>query len=184
MAADAAETIGRTRIGWVDAPGGGRIAVMPCPGTPYAGGRLTAEATVRALADLGMGALLSLIEHREFTREGLSAEHFGALVRHHGMAWAHLPMQDGSVPGNEWELAWRDNAAPMLHRALDAGQAVGVHCMGGLGRSGIAAVRLLVERGRRPEDALKAVRAARHGAVENPRQEACVLSLTPGRPRP
>jgi ADP-ribosyl-[dinitrogen reductase] hydrolase len=51
-----------------------------------------------------------------------------------------------------------------------------LHCMGGLGRSGMVAARLLVELGEEPRTAIQRVRAARPGAIETAAQEAYVLA--------
>jgi len=49
----------------------------------------------------------------------------------------------------------------------------------GLGRTGMAAALLLVERGIAPEDAIAAVRRARPGAIETRGQETLVRGWTP-----
>jgi len=58
-----------------------------------------------------------------------------------------------------------------------AGEAIVIHCRGGLGRTGIVAARLLVEFGEAPEGALFRVRRARAGTVENRLQEGYVRGL-------
>lgn len=57
---------------------------------------------------------------------------------------------------------------------LLAGKTLGIHCMGGRGRSGTVAAMLLVELGLTPAKAILAVRAARPGAIENGEQERFV----------
>jgi ADP-ribosyl-[dinitrogen reductase] hydrolase len=64
-----------------------------------------------------------------------------------------------------------------VQRRLDLGENVVLHCLGGLGRSGMIAARVLVERGLAPAAAITAVRAARPGAIETAQQEAYVLGL-------
>jgi ADP-ribosyl-[dinitrogen reductase] hydrolase len=51
--------------------------------------------------------------------------------------------------------------------------------MGGLGRSGMIAARLLVELGEEPRAAIQRVRAVRRGAIETAAQEAYVLACRP-----
>ena len=58
----------------------------------------------------------------------------------------------------------------------DAGRVL-VHCKGGLGRAGLVAARILVERGAAPMDAINLVRRVRPGAIQTIRQEAYVRSL-------
>lgn len=92
--------------------------------------------------------------------------------------WHHLPMVDGSIPDADGEAAW-ERIAGDLHDQLDAGGRLCIHCLGGLGRTGVIACRLLVERGVAPEQALRQVRAARRGAVETRQQEVYVRGLSP-----
>ena len=63
------------------------------------------------------------------------------------------------------------------HIGMTSGNIV-IHCLGGLGRTGLVACKLLTEQGIPAASALEQVRAARPGAVETPEQEAYVLSLT------
>ena len=58
----------------------------------------------------------------------------------------------------------------LLQHALENKMNVVVHCYAGVGRSGMIALRLLVERGANPEDALTQIRKVRPGAVERPAQ--------------
>ncbi len=57
---------------------------------------------------------------------------------------------------------------------LSVKQSVVVHCLGGLGRSGTIAARLLVELGIDPDDAINRVRQSRPGAIETKAQEQYV----------
>jgi len=52
-----------------------------------------------------------------------------------------------------------------VHRLLDAGKRIAVHCKGGSGRTGLMAAQILVERGYTKEDALAAVKALRPKAL-------------------
>lgn len=58
-----------------------------------------------------------------------------------------------------------------------------IHCLGGLGRSGTIAARLLVELGVVPDEAINIVRKARPGAIENNAQETHVRSIKAIHPR-
>jgi protein-tyrosine phosphatase len=87
-----------------------------------------------------------------------------------GIGWRHFPIVDYGAPDAD-DPRWPPLAAE-LHTALDAGGRVLLHCHGGKGRSGMVALRLLVERGAAPAEALAAIRAARPGAVETAAQEA------------
>jgi protein-tyrosine phosphatase len=93
-----------------------------------------------------------------------------------GMRHLQLPIHDGSIPDAAWERKWK-RESPSIHSVLGRGGKVCVHCMGGLGRSGIVAARLLVESGISSEQAILMVRAARPGAIETAGQEAYVRGL-------
>ena len=86
----------------------------------------------------------------------------GARLAEAGIAWRHWPIRDFGVPaGSDWP-----RLAAALHSVLDGGGAVLLHCRGGRGRSGMVALRLLVERRAEPRAELARLRAVRSGAVE------------------
>lgn len=84
-----------------------------------------------------------------------------------GIGWAHLPIPDYGIPGASW-----DDISRCAHAELAKANKVLLHCMGGCGRSGSAALRLMVEAGEPPEAALHRLRQARPCAVETPEQFA------------
>lgn len=93
------------------------------------------------------------------------ADGFGADLAHNGIAWRHFPITDFGVPTEAEGALWpmlADEALGWLGR----GGRVLVHCKGGCGRSGMIALRLLVETGEAPETALARLRAVRPCAVE------------------
>jgi protein-tyrosine phosphatase len=133
------------------------------------------DADVRVIRDWGATAVVTLLEDHEF--EMLGVEGLSAAVRDAGMQWLHLPIRDLQVPDARFEAGWA-SAGVQLGNQLRSGERVLVHCRGGLGRTGMVAVRLLVEvAGVTPRQALDSVREARHGAVETPEQEAWVFEL-------
>lgn len=161
----------------VQAPGGGRIGLVHCPGTHAAGlvpsgAAVALDADLDVLARWGARALVTLLQPYELTLLGV--DDLGERARAQGLAWWHLPVTDGTAPGAAFERAWRDEVGPALHARLDAGGRVVVHCRAGIGRSGSVAARLLIERGVTPEKAIVAVRRARPGAIESPEQAAWV----------
>lgn len=151
------------RIATLSAPGGGQIGLARLPGRA---GML--EADVRIIADWPAHCAVSLTESDEMVAMG-GAGLWPALEAC-GIAVHTFPVRDFGEPepsAGPWpELAAR------LHAVLDQGRNVFIHCRGGLGRSGMVAMRLLTERGLDPQTALAHVRAARPGAVETAAQEA------------
>ena len=91
------------------------------------------------------------------------------------MAHLKLPIRDVDVPDAGWEKDWQVKG-PIIRAALRNGDRICVHCMGGLGRTGLFAARLLVEFGMSPDEAILAVRKARPGTIETTAQENYVRS--------
>lgn len=123
----------------------------------------------------GCTAILSLIEDHEI--EELQITHVTEVLKGK-MAYYHLPIIDGSIPDTAGESAWVTIGAELRQRLIE-GQKIVIHCKGGLGRTGIIAARLLVEFGEDPESAIRRVRAARVGAIENSLQENYVRKIRP-----
>ena len=142
----------------IELAGGGRIGLMPMPG------RLVPLAVdVDAIAAFGASAVLTLTELREMLPYG--ADRLPELLGARGIRWLHMPIVDFGAPEAAARSGW-DTIGPDLHRVLGAGGAVVLHCHGGCGRTGMAAMRLMVERGEPPEAALARLRKVRPCAVE------------------
>ncbi len=161
------------QIAEIPAPQDGVIGVTFCPGKqqPHA---LTGHwardlnLDLQTLQIWGAGIVVTLVEKRELYE--LAVPHLGDAVRALGMQWFHLPIPDGSIPDAHWERGWPEVAA-VIHDLLNRDGRVIVHCKGGLGRAGTLAAKLLIERGRSVADAIREVRTARPGAIENIVQE-------------
>jgi protein-tyrosine phosphatase len=148
--------------------GSGRLGICRLPG---ASGDLAGD--VAAILAWKPTAVVSMTGMGEMRRLGA-----GALAEHltsAGIAWRHLPIADFTAPGASGPPEWPELSAE-LHGALDAGGGVLLHCRAGLGRSGMVALRLLVERGEEPAAALTRIRAVRPGAVETEAQRAWAVS--------
>ena len=168
------------RIDSVEIPGGGRIGITICPGKkrPHAASgswNRDLEADLDAVRDWGAEALVSLIEPAEYRMVGVENLPERARIR---MAHFALPIPDVGIPGPGWEEEWKE-AGSLLRSMLRRGGKICLHCMGGLGRSGLVAARLLVELGKTPVKAIAAVRAARPGAIETREQEDYIRAQHP-----
>lgn len=93
------------------------------------------------------------------------ADNLGADLRARAARWFHFPIGDYGVPTKAAEADWPDVAVPVLS-ALRGGGRVLVHCKGGCGRSGMVALRLMVEAGEAVDEALGRLRGVRPCAVE------------------
>lgn len=114
------------------------------------------------LAEIGIGAILSLTERNPFP-DGPPD----------GVAHRHVPIADFSAP-SPGDL---DRAVGFLREQDETGRPVLVHCGAGLGRTGTVIACFLVSEGVEPDRAIEIVRRARPGSVETPGQEACVRSF-------
>lgn len=157
----------------------GRIGLTFCPGKKQPLAMTGAwdrdlSLDVEAISDWGAAAVVSLIEEHEI--EALGVASLGEEVFGRHMDWLHLPIADVSVPGPDFEQAWRQHGEGLRARLRD-GFGVVVHCKGGLGRAGMIASRLLIELGIEPQEAIRRVRQVRPGAIETCGQCEYVLSL-------
>ena len=154
----------------------GCLGLTICPGKKDAGRgwkRDLAE-DLAAIRRWGARTVVTLIEAHEFALLGIPT--LGGEVAALGMTWHHLPIRDVDVPDARFETAWQA-VGPVLHRSLDAGERILVHCRGGLGRTALVAARILIERGCMPREAIHRVRAVRPHAIETSAQERYVLQM-------
>ena len=159
--------------------GAGKIGVTFCPGKHQRSGVSGQWARdlaldLDAIADWGAAAVVSLVTSEESRVYKVAA--MGEKVADRHMVWHHLPIIDGSVPGERFEQEWIE-VGERLRALVRSGANVLIHCRGGLGRAGTIAARLLVELGWEAEEAIRAVRAVRPGAIETRAQEMHVRAV-------
>lgn len=152
----------------------GMLGLTLCPGKkdPGHGWGRDLDADLASVARWRAGTVLTLIEDHEFRL--LKVEAMEHTVRQLGMDWMHLPIRDVDVPDHRFESEWQ-SAGPSLHARLEGGERVAIHCRGGIGRTGLVAALILVERGWSGEAAIRHIRAARPRAIETRAQERYVI---------
>lgn len=169
------------RIATLSLSSSGRIGMTICPGkcAPTSiGGHAWARdlhMDLRAIRDWGAEAVVTLMEDWELSQYGVSE--LGQTTQNLGMRWFHLPIVDGAAPTPSWDEAWSRTHGPALHGFLNAGHSMLIHCLGGRGRTGTVAAKLLVERGTAPDLAIRQVREVREGAIETAEQETYLRAL-------
>lgn len=139
------------------AVGKGVLGISPCPGRAgfY-------EADLIAISHWKPSLVVTFVTAEELDRVGPT---LGLDLKDAGIAWAHLPTPDYETPGDGW-----GHISTVVHGELEDGHKILLHCMGGCGRSGSAALRLMIEAGEAPDHALARLRQSRPCAVETPEQ--------------
>jgi protein-tyrosine phosphatase len=158
----------RARLYTVELPGSGRLSVMPRP----RGGDWLAD-EIAALREAGVEVLVSLLTAGEISELDLGEE--ARFCQERGMRYLSFPIQDFSVPASQAEAL---DFLEGLQALLLEGKHVGMHCRGGIGRSGVMAGGLLVLFGHTPRRAFELLSAARGLEVpETDEQRAWVAAF-------
>lgn len=117
-----------------------KIILTPCPGTKEA----DLNRSLNELKTAGAEAILSFMTQAELDKNNLS--NIGESIKGKGMSWFHLPIVDDKAPEAPFITAW-ETAGPAIHRLIEQGKTIAVHCKGGSGRTGLVSAQILLERG-------------------------------------
>lgn len=131
--------------------GMGRLSMMGRP----TGGNYLAE-NVSHLASLGVTRVVSLLDPLEMRDLGLGTEAY--LCGHYGVDYQSFPIRDRDVP---WPVADFVELIDASYTCIDRGGHLLVHCWGGIGRSGLFAIALLIRAGLTSSAAIERVSRAR-----------------------
>jgi protein-tyrosine phosphatase len=118
------------------------------------------EDELRRIRQGGIDTIVSLLEPFEADFLGLAEEQ--ATAERVGLKFLSYPIRDGSVPR---DVAQFRSFVRGVANGLAAGERVGVHCRGSIGRATITAACALIHRGWKARDALEAIAEARGFAV-------------------
>jgi protein-tyrosine phosphatase len=138
-------------IFWIEGNPPPSLAIVLCP----RGGRGLRDELL-TMKRGGIETLVSLLDEEQAGWLDLLEE--GPLAERIGLQFLSHPMPDHHLPPDE--QAFRAFVAGLANR-LRAGERIGVHCLGSIGRATITAACALIELGWEPEAALAAVEAAR-----------------------
>jgi protein-tyrosine phosphatase/nicotinamidase-related amidase len=169
LIADSLASSVRLRIDWIDDKGTapGRLGLTILPGRQDWGRCVSDD--ISTLKAEGVSHVLCLVPEEELHRYGVN-ELLGTYAEA-GLRVHHLPILDqrtGAVEEVTEALRWMDGA-------LRTGESLLVHCVGGLGRSGMLAATYLRTQGAGADEAIETVRTARsHRAIETALQEQFV----------
>jgi hypothetical protein len=150
---------------------GGILAICPLPGRNG-----TYAEDIEHLREWQPALVITLTTMAEMVAEG--AQNLGQDMQDRGSRWFHLPVEDMGIPDERITEEW-DTASRVALSALRGGGRVLVHCMGGCGRSGMIALRLMIEAGEQPAAALDRLRHVRPCAVETEAQLDWAIRVRP-----
>jgi len=155
-----------TEIFWISADPSVALAIVLRP----RGGDWLEDELLR-MQRSGIQVLCSMLEMEEADSLGLSDEH--ALAEQIGLNFFSYPIRDRTTPG---DVASFCKFVDGLAKRIRAGERIGIHCRGSIGRASIAAACALIHLGWNPETALAAIEAARGCQVpDTEEQRQCVL---------
>ncbi|MEK6704749.1 MAG: dual specificity protein phosphatase family protein [Bdellovibrionota bacterium] len=160
----------RLHIYWIDVPVSSRqIGLSVLPGRQDQKRDLKQDLEV--LKTSGVADVVCLVTHAELSHFGVSN-----LIKSYiesGFNVHEFPIHDGDAPQPE---GLRKLIADM-EIGLSLGRKILLHCVGGLGRSGLVAACFLKSRGFSTENAIAIIRKQRsHMAIETAAQEQFVES--------
>ncbi len=159
------------QIFWIDgSPPPGMALVLRPRGEEWLEKELT------QLKDAGIDTLISMLEEDEASWLGLSDEE--SLADRAGLSFISFPIPDHHVPPDMTKF--KAFVAGIADR-LAAGEYVGVHCQGSIGRATVTAACALIHRGWKAQDALDAIELARGYEVpDTPEQRKWILRYQAG----
>jgi protein-tyrosine phosphatase len=159
-----------SEIFWIEGDPKAPLAIVLCP----AGDKWLAD-ELRGLRRGGIDTLVSMLPPWEAEALGLAAE--GPLAEAAGMQFLSFPIPDRHTPPQTGDFR---QFAGELARRLRAGERIGVHCRGSIGRCTVAAASALVHLGWKPKDALAAISVARRFPVpDTDEQREWILAYEP-----
>ncbi|MEM7663081.1 MAG: dual specificity protein phosphatase family protein [Pseudomonadota bacterium] len=133
---------------------GGLIAIMRRPSSDWL------QDDIKALAEGGITLVVRLLTDTEVIELGLEREEDAC--RSSGIEFRSFQIEDRGVPENALAFV---SLICELGQMVEAGARVAVHCRAGIGRSGLSAAALLINRGTTSDEAFARVSERRRVTV-------------------
>jgi protein-tyrosine phosphatase len=135
----------------IKGPWPGELAIIPRP----RGGDWLDDEIIR-LRNEGFDTVVSLLTDEEIEELGLIREQDA--IKRQGLQYCNYPIPDLGIPSSNNSVR---ELLTRIHRELQGGKKVGLHCRGSIGRSGLIAAGILVLAGVEPSHAIRDVTKAR-----------------------
>ncbi len=162
----------------------GVIGLSACPGIRLDSARRgnlqrNLKRDLGAMQEWGATGVVTLNEEPEL--ESLGLGDLGSHIVDAGFWWRHMPIMDMNVPVPPFEENWQVEGQQIV-ASIASGERVILHCLAGLGRTGMIAARLLVDMGMSSEQAIVEVRRLRPRAIQTSEQEDYVRKFGSKKP--
>lgn len=133
------------------------LVLTPCPGTK----ETSLTDSIEQLKSQGVTVVVTALSTHEMQAKGVGD--LPELVEKAGLQWFHTPIEDDCAPDGSFQERWK-HISPSLHKAIENGEKIAMHCMGGSGRTGLLAAHLLLEKGWGLPEIITHVQSLRPGA--------------------
>jgi len=150
-----------SEVFWIKSNPSVSLAIVLCPR-----GDRGLDREIVAIERDGIQTLVSMLENWEAAMLGLADE--GRLAEQTGMRFLSHPIPDTHIPQDL--PAFKAFVADLADR-LRAGEHIGIHCRGSIGRATVAAAGALIHLGWTPKSALRAIEKARGCSVPDTREQ-------------
>ncbi len=136
---------------------GATLVLTPCPGTKG----VSLSDSIKQLKEQGVTIIVTALSLDEMQEAGVAT--LPQEVEKAGLLWLNAPIEDDCAPDDAF-LETFQAGLPALLNAVDKGEKIALHCMGGSGRTGLLAAHLLLEKGWELTDIIEKVKTLRPGA--------------------
>jgi ADP-ribosyl-[dinitrogen reductase] hydrolase len=147
----------------------GDLFLSSCPGM---GKDLLGD--IQIIKDLNIKCLISLVEENELYHLG-ARDLFKELDKIN-IKWIHFEIINFDIPNlNQYDEL--NSYIKTISQSILNGENIYIHCMAGLGRTGMIAALILTKLGLSPQQSIKIVRDSRPGSIETEAQENFVCEF-------